>query len=51
MADRFTPVGPPSDDETSEPGAKLVWFVVIALASMISVAVVAYVLKAMLFIG
>jgi len=49
---RFEPVPPPADDEKPGPlGARLFWFMMIALAGVLAVAGAAYLLRALLFIG
>ncbi|MFC2951238.1 hypothetical protein ACFOOP_04820 [Marinicaulis aureus] len=50
MAERFTPVGPPSDNEKPAPlGRRFFWFFALALASLAAVASLAYLLRAILF--
>ncbi len=52
MADWFEPVSPPAEEEASRPlGARLGWFVLIALAGVLAVAGAAYLLRALLFIN
>lgn len=51
MDDRFTPVGPATDENADGPLKKLGWFVVFAMGGLAAVAGLAYILRAALFIG
>ena len=52
MTDLFEPEGPDETGAETRPlGTRLIWFIGIAIASVTVVAVVAYVLRGLLFIG
>ena len=50
MADLFTPVGPDDEDRPARSGLgmRLLWFAMIALASVAAVATLAYLLRALI---
>lgn len=55
MADRFTPVGPDTDDsatDTKRPALsrRLFWFILISLGSVLATASIAYLLRALILI-
>ncbi len=52
MADPIKPVGPPAEGERPAPlMRRLIWFVALALAGLIAVAGVSYLLRAILFMA